>query len=612
MKAIVIKRQLSGKELSSVIKKAGEGDLEIYSTVALPSNLFAYNKGAFEITEEEKKRINYECMEYVLSFGEKIFEGKPVVEWLKFDDSSIWYYHKFRVYFLFRNLKYEILEAKKLSEAFDSVIFYTSENYLPKESLQDNITFILPSASSGKNWNLGSFFKFFMILKTRWLINIFSYKKLKHPEHIIMDVSKRQTFLDPKTLEEKRGNFVIGYLLEKAGDDFLIMEEAIQPKMSDGARISLSRDHLFGKGSLKHRYFGEPILLNYIFFGNLRRRKKQFQNNIYESLQTLDRICTEEDGKLLIRIYKSLRGATNYFLIKYLAYKKFFSKHAFKTISTVDENSPALRCILDAARIAGIHTIGLQHGNIHDLHPAYLYTSSDSGRKAFPDHSIVWGKYWKEFLVSKGHYIEDNIGISGQVRTDIIPQLMAKNINKEDVVREIKFGEKLIVFASQPQRDPLLRRRAAEDVIKAVKATTGVFLFIKLHPNEKDDVEYYANIAKDAGLDRICITLSVDLYLLISVCDILITCFSTVGTETVYFGKPLIILDHLKQDIQNYHKEGVAFQATNAKELEIHIAGILNEDKCTDKESYVRFISKYALAIDGKAVERVLGMIRRW
>ncbi|MCK5078526.1 MAG: CDP-glycerol glycerophosphotransferase family protein, partial [Bacteroidales bacterium] len=112
------------------------------------------------------------------------------------------------------------------------------------------------------------------------------------------------------------------------------------------------------------------------------------------------------------------------------------------------------------------------------------------------------------------------------------------------------------------------------------------------------------------GLERIMITLSVDLYLLISVCDILITCFSTVGTETIYFGKPLIILDHLKQDIQNYHKEGVALQASNEKELENHIANILSGKTSIDKEAYERFISKYAFAIDGKASERAIGFIR--
>ena len=40
-----------------------------------------------------------------------------------------------------------------------------------------------------------------MILKSRWLINLFSSGKLKWPDHIIMDVSKRQVFLDMDSLD---------------------------------------------------------------------------------------------------------------------------------------------------------------------------------------------------------------------------------------------------------------------------------------------------------------------------------------------------------------------------------------------------------------------------
>ncbi len=609
MKAIVIKRHLSAEELTAVLRMAESGGHDIFSSVDIPAQLATYNKGAYEIPEEEKKRINYDIMDFVISFGDKEFDGKPVVEWMRFDDSSIWYYHKFRAYFRLRNLKYEVAEMKKLSTEYESVSFYTSEALLDQEIVHDNINIILPATSSGSKWNFASLFKYFLILKTRWLINLFSFKKLKKPDHIIMDVTKRQAFLDINTLRVNKGNYVIGYLLEKAGNDFLIIDEAVQPKMSDGAKISLSHDNLFGKGKQKGRYFGEPILLNYFLSPEQRKRKKDIIRKLNNNLDQLSDKC-EGDEKLLTGIYRSFRGATNFYLIKYLAYRKFFSRHKFKTITTVDENSPAIRCILDAAREEGIKTTGVQHGNIHDLHPAYLYTVADSKRKAFPDHSLVWGDFWKEFLTSKGNYREDAMFISGQIRTDVIPALNAAGISKEKVIRGINKNDRLIVFASQPQRDPQLRRRAAEDVMKAVKATPDGFLLIKLHPNEKNDRNYYANIAKEIGLERIMITLSVDLYLLISVCDILITCFSTVGTETIYFGKPLIILDHLKQDIQNYHKEGVAFQASNEKELENHIANILSGKTSIDEEAYERFISKYAFAIDGKASERAIGFIR--
>jgi len=90
---------------------------------------------------------------------------------------------------------------------------------------------------------------------------------------------------------------------------------------------------------------------------------------------------------------------------------------------------------------------------------------------------------------------------------------------------------------------------------------------------------------------------------------VLITCFSTVGTETVYFNKPLVILDHLKQDIMGYAAEGVAFHATDAVSLTKILSGITNETLKIDREKYDSFIQNYAYRIDGKVAERCIQAI---
>ena len=89
----------------------------------------------------------------------------------------------------------------------------------------------------------------------------------------------------------------------------------------------------------------------------------------------------------------------------------------------------------------------------------------------------------------------------------------------------------------------------------------------------------------------------------------LITCFSTVGTETVYFHKPLVILDHLKQDIMGYAAEGVAFHATDSLSLTNILSGIFNGTLKIDWEKYDSFIQKYAYRIDGKVAERCIEAI---
>ena len=138
-----------------------------------------------------------------------------------------------------------------------------------------------------------------------------------------------------------------------------------------------------------------------------------------------------------------------------------------------------------------------------------------------------------------------------------------------------------------------------------------VHLIVRLHPREFDNPEYYSEIAKQTGCINYEIDTTSDLYQLIASCDVLITCFSTVGTETVYFHKPLIILDHLKQDVQGYIAEGVAFQATDADSLTRILTGILNGNLKIDRAKYDDFIQKYAYRIDGKVVERCIEAITK-
>lgn len=573
-----------------------------------------YDRPGPAIQEEDKKRINYETMEQVLAFGDKIIDGIPIAERLMFDNSSLWYYHKFRAYFRLRNLKYEAHALKEYAEqSKENIHYYTDDPLLSGMDFPENVSIYGPERKAKSKRNYFSLLNYSIIMLSRYLLNCLSGRKLKNRDHIILDVTKRQAFLDMDTLRKKKGNYVLGYMIDKAGKDFLIMDEAVQPKVTDGVRLKLNRDHLCGKGKRKNRYFGEPVLLNYFLSTTLKRQRKQLESKLKNELLFIRNTCNGE-GRTLANIYLSYGGATRYYLSKYLAYKKFFSRNTFSTITSVDENSPAIRSILDAARINGMRTIGIQHGNIHDLHPAYLYTVNDRKRNAYPEHNLVWGGFWKEFLVEKGNYLEKQVAISGQIRTDIIPTLLNRPFEKKVVVPEMKNHDKLIVFASQPQRDPSLRRRAASDVIEAVKDVPGGFLLIKLHPNERYDKDYYSGIANGHGLDpeRYRITLDLDLYLLISVCDMLITCFSTVGTETVYFNRPLIILDHLKQDIQNYHKEGVALQAGNKDELQKHIQGILEGNIKIDEIAFKKYVTRYAHAIDGKASERVLDFIKRF
>ena len=83
------------------------------------------------------------------------------------------------------------------------------------------------------------------------------------------------------------------------------------------------------------------------------------------------------------------------------------------------------------------------------------------------------------------------------------------------------------------------------------------------------------------------------------------------GTEALYFQKPLVILDHYKEDLLGYAKEKVAFHATNESELQHFLEEVLDENKLMDAGDIENYISGVAHKIDGLVSERLWKLISK-
>ena len=66
----------------------------------------------------------------------------------------------------------------------------------------------------------------------------------------------------------------------------------------------------------------------------------------------------------------------------------------------------------------------------------------------------------------------------------------------------------------------------------------------------------------------------------------------------------------MKQDIKGYHKEGIAFQATDQKELKDYIIKLLNGQLTIKEENYQNYIQNFAFKIDGRVSERIINFIK--
>jgi CDP-glycerol glycerophosphotransferase (TagB/SpsB family) len=604
MKAIIIKRQLSGDEINEIVKLAGsDGHISLYSSVALPDELKKYNPLGFELNETLKREINYEILKKTIDFGEKRYDGRSVTEWLAFDRASIWHYHKFRIYFSVRNLYIEAGEINEILKEHNNIIIFADDRRLEKIiSRNNNIKADFRYKKTKQRKDYISFLHYILYHKICLLKNIFV--SLKNARHVIFNVTLPLRYLDIPSLKPVTGNYVLGYLFKKIDPGFLLVNEHEIPKFTKDSKFRLNRtmkkpdkiSALSSEGLLMKGMLNPVLLVRLFKTGRILKRTY---------IRLLDGAGSDIEH-LFAGLIKNYHSTTLYFLFRYYSFKRFFKKHKIKTICSTDENSPVIKSVFDAAKSEGVTTVGIQHGAIHELHPAYMYTKNDSKKGILADYTLVWGEYYKSLLADKGNYNPDSLKVTGHIRTDVIPLIERSG----PAIEGLPDNMPVVIFASQPQRDASLRLRTARDVFNAAKRIDNIMLVVKLHPAEKNDSRFYSSVADESGLKNYKIIYDEDLYTLISSCEALITCFSTVGTETAYFYKPLIILDHLRQDIQGYKKEGIAFQATGPEELYQYLKGILEGSLKIDRKSYDRFISKYAFKIDGLASERCVTFLK--
>ena len=589
---ILISRRLTAAEDAAVRTLQQDG----WAVQPFSAAFYSGARPREEPDAETKRRINYQVMEEILCLGDLDAGGQAFADLFRSGQASLWHYHKFRIYFAVRNLCYDLEQAGP--DEKEDLIWYAGGEWRPVKALFPGVDFRFEVQAEEK-LNLFTLLQYLTTVSIRLLWSLIPARG--HSDYLVYFAEKDSTILDPETLRPVKGHHILEYLINRLDGRFALLTEVIVPKLKGRSDFSFGRRSLLPRRGARRKEMAEAFLVRGWLSRKLKREWRLAAQVLKEGYLRAGKTPMNLHQQMALEVLKSLDKTSVYYLFRYLAARRFFGRRKLKAVAASDENSPLTRSVLDGARSCGIRIIGLQHGSIHDLHPAYRYTEGDRACGIMPDLTLVWGERWKRFLLEKGHYPEDSVRVTGQLRTDVIPGLL-RHMPKKNV-------PPVVVFASQPQRDPQLRRRAARDVFSAVSAIPGCRLIVRLHPREFGDAAYYRAIAEEVGCSDYTTDLHSDLYQLIASCDVLITCFSTVGTETVYFEKPLIVLDHLKQDIQGYVREGVAFQASDAGELQRLLAGVLDGSLRIDRERYRAFIENYACRIDGQTAGRVIAAI---
>ena len=271
-----------------------------------------------------------------------------------------------------------------------------------------------------------------------------------------------------------------------------------------------------------------------------------------------------------------------------------------KIFVSAEDNHDLGRILVGVGRKNKVKSLTVQHGLIL-RNPVFGEIVSDK--------MAVHGKKEADYLVSMDGKRE-KIEITGQPRFDEINKKKVKS--KKQACKEfgLDFNKKIVIFAAQPLKSGRVIKKATIEFIKTIekiKNRDDFEFIIKLHPRmSKNDLPEIQD-------KNIKIIEDADIYSLLNCCDVLITCFSTVGLEAVFLGYPVISIEIGEESRLDYGKEKVGISLNKKGELENAINRILynNNFKKNFQKNRKRFIENFAYKLDGRSTERIVSLINK-
>lgn len=562
------------------------------------ANLFAYDEDIDTINEVignlssmetlpdiDKEKIQIEVRQYLPEFYCK---NQQYFEELKSEFGiNIWFYLHFQLYFHIRNILYFRSKVHQFLAHEKDRYVLTSSKILPLfgSRFEGRITQI-KSVKRNENRFIPN------------LLGIFQYGKFLFANLKMKQVAGNTLLINNAYANILQEDQISHRVFFEMVNDYPNLIQTLIPSVKDLRNIqpSLEISRKLAKNS-KSNTTSESIFLRGVTFSNVRKLLK-FKAQYRHLLKQLKPHNEFDINALLINFLKSNTWVVTMNYFQFLSYRKFFRNHpGIQKMIITDENSPQTRPIWEAGRQMGVLSFAVQHGAIHEFHPAYNYKGYPDVAHILCDYALVWGQEHLN-LLKRFQYPAESVNIVGQIRTDQLLQFNYQKVNAWKTKNKI--GEsKIICYASQPQRDSRYREKVLLDVANAC-LTSDHYLLIRPHPREKE--EDFAILRSISGLSY-QVDKASDLYFHFALSDALITCFSTVGGEFAIFNKPLIIVDYLKQDVQQYVKSGIGIPAHSYEQLEALMKTISNIT--IDQKKYDVFIQNYFNSIDGQVKNRV-------
>lgn len=295
------------------------------------------------------------------------------------------------------------------------------------------------------------------------------------------------------------------------------------------------------------------------------------------------------------------------------ASKKIIKKKRPSKVIMHDEYGAIQISLLYAAKNEHIPTLSLQHGLIYDDAFAYAHNIEDFNNQkselnfVIPDKMCVWSENSKNALINSAKFHPDSIIVTGDPKTDTLVK-MIDHFNRKKFLQEfnIPADKTIILFATENLPNRKERELVAETVFRTVTKIDGLFLVIKIHPNEFDST-LYQKIIDELNFKSYLILKEVNLYEIIHSSDLVIISYSTVGLEAMRMSKPVIALN-----LMGLHEESIiiknnlAIEVKNENDL---ISSIIECKKSQNKRRIdeAKIFAEQELGkITGNATEKII------
>ncbi|MBO6516175.1 MAG: CDP-glycerol glycerophosphotransferase family protein [Bacteroidia bacterium] len=562
-------------------KKENAYYLDTIGDFDIPSNAKIYvaetNKAitnALPVTVKNKQKLEVYRIahEEIVDFYNA--HSSVFMEWENSQQFNLWFLEQFRMYFNYREIRLRAQYIENFLTVEPDGIVLTSDHWILNRFKNKTQLIDGPKATPKNTGGVKKLMREFVIMLARMRFR-------KPPDTDVVLFSKLVDQVDGK--DQRMGQLEKSY--NRIISRPLFDKKARLDKDSINTKLGFNTDHIFIQ-----------YLSRLTFPMHLRTFTKAF-SKLLDTLQNSAQNDTV--SQFVLGHLRSNKLSLMLYFLKFKSMLRFFKRSNIKAVIMSDENSPQHKVIQYAAWACGVKSFGLQHGNIDELHQSYMFGRYNN-RPLLCNATFTWGNYYSDLLISDGGYAQDAVITTGRIEP-------VTNVRK--VHPKLPRDQKIVVYATQPIPDSQLRKQHVKDVMYALKGAAADFcLVLRPHPREKDD-SYFNAIASEVGLSHFIIDRESDLKTHFERAHMLITSYSTVGSEFVPYNKPLLVLDYLEQDLMSWVKKGVGHQITNRDKL----VAIFQHSPPLDVDTVAHdtFTAQFFYKNDGLAHERIVTSIEQ-